>query len=411
MAATLLNHLWQSTLFALAAWALTLVLKHHSARTRYWIWFAVTVKFWVPFSVLTALGLQLRPSSAIGVSFLPGPLLSATLNIVDPVASSRSVDGSLLATMWFVGFAIVLARWWMSWLRARALVSAATPHWMDLDIEVRVSTGFSEPGVFGILQPILLLPSAVVSRLSPAELDAVIRHELCHVRHRDNLTAAVHMFAEAVFWYHPMVWWVGRKLLNERERACDEAVIDLGIAPRTYAEGILNACRLSLESRLGVVAGAGGSGLKHRIEAIIQGRPVRKLRPQGQACLVAIAMSAIVLPLLTGFAAPRPKSESNDLNRPHAIRFDSAWVELTPVNSRSRPRLTLTATQLSMKNTSLRKLISVASGLNERQVIGGPYWLDEHYDIEATSTSTINRGMILTLLMDKYGLRFIERNL
>jgi bla regulator protein blaR1 len=414
MAATLLNHLWQSTLFALAASALTISLRQYTARTRYLIWFAVSLKFLIPFSVLTAVGLQLRPSSSIGIEILPKPLLSATLKVAEPISVNALFGpdwGSVIAMIWALGVAIVLARWLVSWLRARSVVRAAQPYPMDLDIEVRVSTELSEPGVFGIRQPTLLLPPAVIARLSKAELDAVIAHELCHVRNRDNLTAAVHMLAEALFWYHPIVWWVGRQMLKERERACDEAVIELGAAPGIYAAGILKACRLSLESRLGVVAAAGGSNLKERVEAIIHWRPARKLSSAGKAGLVTIPLASVILPLLTGFATPPPNSASSSSHRAYSLRFDSVSIQQTPVASHDKPRLTLTETHLSMKNTSLRKLISVASRVSERQVLGGPLWLDQRYDIEADTASAINRRMILALLTDKFGLQFVERNL
>ena len=67
-------------------------------------------------------------------------------------------------------------------------------------------------------------------------------HEVCHVRRRDNLTAALHMLVEAAFWFHPLVWWLGARLVAERERACDEAVLRLGRRPEAYAEGILKVC-------------------------------------------------------------------------------------------------------------------------------------------------------------------------
>jgi hypothetical protein len=56
-----------------------------------------------------------------------------------------------------------------------------------------------------------------------ASMEAMLAHELCHVRRRDNLVAAMHMMVEAVFWFHPLVWWIGVRLMEERERACDEA--------------------------------------------------------------------------------------------------------------------------------------------------------------------------------------------
>ncbi len=88
--------------------------------------------------------------------------------------------------------------------------------------------GRLEPGVFGILRPVLLLPEGITDRLTPAQLEAVIAHELCHVRRRDNLTAAIHMVVETVFWFHPLVWWIRARLVEERERACDEEVLRAG---------------------------------------------------------------------------------------------------------------------------------------------------------------------------------------
>jgi beta-lactamase regulating signal transducer with metallopeptidase domain len=59
-----------------------------------------------------------------------------------------------------------------------------------------------------------------------------------HVRRHDNLTAALHMLVEAVFWFHPLVWWMERHMVEERERACDEAVVELGGRPEAYAESV-----------------------------------------------------------------------------------------------------------------------------------------------------------------------------
>ena len=83
-----------------------------------------------------------------------------------------------------------------------------------------------EPGVFGIRRPVLVLPRGIVDRLSTEQLDAIVAHELCHMRRRDNLTAALHMAVEVTFWFHPLVWWLQTRLVEERERACDEAVLE-----------------------------------------------------------------------------------------------------------------------------------------------------------------------------------------
>ncbi len=101
-----------------------------------------------------------------------------------------------------------------------------------------------------------------MERLTPSQLEAVLAHELCHVRRRDNLTSVIHMIVEAVFWFHPLVWWIGARLVEERELACDEEVLRLGSEPRVYAEGILNVCKLYVESPLRCVSGVTGSNLE-----------------------------------------------------------------------------------------------------------------------------------------------------
>ena len=112
----------------------------------------------------------------------------------------------------------------------------------------------------------LLWPRSIGARLSDEQVEAILAHELAHVRRRDNLTAAIHMVVQSVFWFHPLVWWLGARLVDERERACDEDVIRLGSEPQVYAEGILKTCEFYVESPLACVSGVTGSDLKKRIE-------------------------------------------------------------------------------------------------------------------------------------------------
>ena len=99
-----------------------------------------------------------------------------------------------------------------------------------------------EPGVFGIIRPVLLWPEGIARHMDDAHLESVLAHEVCHVQRRDNLTSAIHMLVEAIFWFHPLVWWMGARLEEERERACDEEVLQLGNPPQVYAESILKTC-------------------------------------------------------------------------------------------------------------------------------------------------------------------------
>ena len=83
------------------------------------------------------------------------------------------------------------------WRRMRASVQQASPLDLPIGLPVRTSPSFGEPGVFGILQPILLMPNGIVDCLTAREMDAIVAHELCHVRRRDNLATAIHMAVEA----------------------------------------------------------------------------------------------------------------------------------------------------------------------------------------------------------------------
>jgi bla regulator protein blaR1 len=106
-----------------------------------------------------------------------------------------------------------------------------------------------EPAVFGVARPVLLWPAGFSERLDDAHVEAILAHELCHVRRRDNLAASLHMAVEAIFWFHPLVWWLGARLVDERERACDETVLQSGSPPQVYAESILRACEFCVRLR------------------------------------------------------------------------------------------------------------------------------------------------------------------
>jgi hypothetical protein len=154
--------------------------------------------------------------------------------------------------------------------------------------------------VFGWLRPVLFLPEGIEKHLSAEQLEGVIAHEISHVRRRDNLFAAVHALVEAVFWFHPLVWWIGARLLEERERACDEEVLAGGSQPIAYAEGILRTCRLYLEWPAPCMSGVTGADLKERIVRITSRMKGRNLGPGQKALLVFAGALAITAPVVLG---------------------------------------------------------------------------------------------------------------
>src|SRR5262249_42253540 len=146
---------------------------------------------------------------------------------------------------------------------------------------------------------------------------------LCHVRRRDNLTAAIHMMVESIFWFHPLVWWIGARLVEERELACDEEVVRLGVEPNVYAEGILGVCKFYLQSPLACAAGVPGGDLKKRIEAIVANRMAPRLTAARKMLLAAAGMAAIGAPVLIGlWRVPSGNAQSRE-----KLVFDVASIK------------------------------------------------------------------------------------
>src|SRR5205814_2016518 len=167
-------------------------------------------------------------------------------------------------------------------------------------IELLLSGATLEPGIFGIVRPVLVWPQGISGRLNDAHLEAVLAHEVWHARRRDNLAAALHMVVEAIFWFHPVVWWLGTRLVEERERACDEEVLELGSERRVYAESILKTCEFCVESPLACASGVTGADLKKRIVRIMTDRVARKLDFSRKLLLRALGLIGVASPVVFG---------------------------------------------------------------------------------------------------------------
>jgi uncharacterized protein (TIGR03435 family) len=277
-------------------------------------------------------------------------------------------------------------------------------------VAVRSSPGLLEPGVVGFLRPILLLPEGIAECLTPRQLEAVLAHELCHVRRRDNLTSAIHMLVEAIFWFHPLVWWIGARLVDERERACDEAVLSLGNEPQVYAEGILNVCKIYLESPLRCVSGVTGSDLKKRIQAILTGRVAGNLTFAKRAALAVTGIAALALPVIVGIMDAPPVRAQVEVVTPHKATFEVATVKPNDSGDKYWQGTPFKGPRYSARNATLRDLVGAAYGYPDAQILGGPGWADaDRYDIEAKIEGEPGRRevglMFQSLLEDRFQLR------
>jgi beta-lactamase regulating signal transducer with metallopeptidase domain len=275
---------------------------------RYSLWFAASAKFLLPFSALIALGdflfRPLTPAYSAPPVFyrmaaVAQPFSGAHSVVVTPAISDLPVTAIFLG-IWACGFAALTGLWAIRWARLNAVVRAARAISLASPLPAKASSAMLEPGLVGIWRPVLLLPEGILQRLSPLEMAAIEAHERCHFRRGDNLTAAIHMLIANLFWFHPLLWWLGARLVEERERACDESVLGAGNDPKIYADSILKVCRFYLHSPLACAAGVSGANLKQRLETIMENRTTLRLNATKKGLLAAVAASAIAVPVFVG---------------------------------------------------------------------------------------------------------------
>jgi len=308
------NHLWQATLFAFVVWIASLWLGQ--ARTRHTVWLMAFAKFLLP----SALLFLMAQGAGLNLSWPARTEMTATvdaevlLQIAGPVAqpdagAAHNEVYCLLTTLWLVGVAGFFARW--GWRRRRfaavALggekVEAGREAEMLEDLKSRlnvgrqvglvVSSSFAEPVVWRALRPVIVLPRGLAERLSDGELESVLKHELFHVKRLDNLFGSLQMAVCCLFWFHPLVRLIDRRLIEERELMCDERVILSGAAPEAYAASLWKVVQFGFGWPVDGVSRAAGSNLKRRIKLMLHANHRPKSSTAGRA-LAGITFIALI---------------------------------------------------------------------------------------------------------------------
>ena len=284
------NHLWQATLVFLFALAAARLLKRGAARARYIIWLIASLKFVVPSILIVFLMNQ------AGIKFPPlfdraAPPGSVTViykvaepvfqDEESPVTSAELVRSHneiycAMTAVWFTGSAAFFVMWWRRRrqfsiaIRAGKVMSAGREfetlervrEWLAVKrpVKLALTPKLIEPGVWRVWRPVVVLPREMPNHLTDGELEAVMMHEMIHIARHDNLTNSIQMFFCCLLWFHPIVWLIDRKLLAEREQACDEQVIEMSGASKVYASSLLKVFRFCLGSK------GGWRILRHRLE-------------------------------------------------------------------------------------------------------------------------------------------------
>ncbi len=334
----LANHLWQSTILVMAVWLLVTCFRRAPARLRYGLWVIALAKFAVPSSLLSALGASLAPNltllssepsrSWLANAFEPLAPASASLRVeAGPTAASYVV--AALVLVWAGGAIACFAWWYVRRRRFAAAVASGARHTSGREADavefVRRRLGLvvwssvvtcaeaTEPGVWGVWRPVIILPEGLAERLSDGELEMLMLHEMSHVVRRDNLVANLQRVLCCCLWFYPLVWLLDRHLRAERESACDEAVLAIDADADVYAASLLNVSRFSIES-IGVAgrSSMAGPNTRRRIEHIMTGKAQRRLTVGSRLAFgSAVLFLTITSIALGGSAAARSAPDNS----------------------------------------------------------------------------------------------------
>jgi GWxTD domain-containing protein len=329
----LAHFLWQGALLAVALRAVLFLGAERSSRWRHQA--ATACLLAMPLAFGITLALSLGGGHSIGE---PPP--AAPRMVFSPVIAQGSPAAPVdwlawLAPLWMGGVILFYAFRLAGWVRVdrmrRRGVCAAPPEWQqrlrELAAAVRVSRPVEllesclagVPLVIGYWRPVILMPLGALAGLSAEQVEAILIHELAHIRRADYLVGLAQSLIEGLFFFHPAVWWISAVVRAEREFACDDVVVALRCDARAYAAA-LTTLEQSRWPAAYATAAANGGNLVRRIRRLL-GEPAPARVPSARASalagalvlVAAVATALVVWPPAKSFAqATAPAASATD---------------------------------------------------------------------------------------------------
>jgi len=298
--------LWESLLLALAVALALRLAPGIPARVRFLLWTAT-------FAVLALLPFVHSGASGTAASH---PVSSAILTLGIGWSLAIAAQWIAISTFRLVSVLREAYRLRQIWKRAQPIAGDSAARSIgSRQAQLCVSSDVDRPSVIGFVAPRILIPDWLLTKLTPAELDQIVLHEMEHLRRRDDWTNLLQKLSLAIFPLNPVLIWIENRLCLEREMACDEGVLARTSSPHAYATCLTNLAEHSLYRRaLSLSLGALElrSQLARRIYSIL-GRPAA-MRPWQQATLSATVVFALLggaatlarCPQLIAFTATQP---------------------------------------------------------------------------------------------------------
>ena len=284
-----------------------------------------------------------RPSTAGKAVVEPAPAPSAGALSVSPApvavlpsAWTERVRAFLpwIVALWCAGVLVLTLRFTVGWRNVRRMKASGTPPEdsallqrfsqlctrLKISRPVRLLTSASVgvPVLIGWLKPVVVIPAALLAGLSPAQTDAILAHELAHVRRNDFLINALQCLLEAVLFYHPAVWWISGRLRSGREHCCDDIAAACCGTPADYARALAALEEWRSDSAPALSMAASGGSLLERVRRLLEkGDAVAEL-PVWPLSLLAGSVALLLLPLVWVHAGESDGKSAQDAVQPAA---------------------------------------------------------------------------------------------
>jgi uncharacterized protein (TIGR03435 family) len=320
---------------------------------------------------------------------MPGPFLSWVVAIwfTGATVFSLRLLGAWILTGRFRSRMVrpPSAEWQRTFDRLKTRISIARP------VRLLVSGRVPAPAAIGWLRPIVLVPVGALAGLPAAQIEALLLHELAHIRRHDYLLHILQSAVEAVFFYHPAVWWISSHMRAERELCCDDMAVSLTGDPVVYAHALAEFD--SARWMHPAVMAANGGSLADRIARLLGQQSTARPASCGPGTAPALILLAIGACAVFAQPAARPQFEVASVKP----SFSRVVQNVRPLPGR------LTA------DASLPILIQYAYGVQPFQVAGITERLSGRWEIDAKADGNASRNkmflMLQSLLEDRFQLR------
>ena len=260
-------------------------------------------------------------------------------------------------------------------------------------VELLRSTIVKTPIAIGIFRPFIIVPASAFLQISPSELETIIAHELIHIRRYDPLVNMVQSVVEALFFYHPCIWWISAKIRLEREFSADNAVIEaFGDSHIVYANALANLeeiRHLANKQMPRIATAANGGNLMQRIQRILKIKTEMKRANSAWSAGLAFVLISAVLTMVFSFnSTSLVNAQSKTGNRKVAIGF----VSIPPLDrSENSPKDSASTAKILVEVLRAHKIPAIGF-LNGSQVSDGEkmypvraeiakMWRDEGFEI------------------------------